>query len=118
MDILNNREIAIALWLILVATYICSAKRMKEVRLALKELAFVFQSRPLMIVFSSASVYTVAMVYLLLDWGLWSIDQLKNTVFWFFSVGLLSIYNLEKIKTDPHFFKNSVIGNLRLLAIL
>ena len=31
---------------------------------------------------------------------------------------MLSIYNLDKIKTDPHFFKHSVIGNLRLLAIL
>ncbi|MCU1753828.1 hypothetical protein [Pseudomonas helleri] len=118
MDILNNREIAITLWLILAATYICSAKRMREVRLAFKKLAFVFQSRPLMIVFSLAAVYTTAMVGLLLDWELWSIDQLKNTIFWFFSVGLLSIYNLEKIKTDPHFFKKSVIGNLRLLAIL
>lgn len=118
MDILNNREIAIALWLTLAATYIYSAKRMREVRSAFKRLAFVFQSRPLMIVFSLAAVYSVAMVYLLLDWELWNIEQLKNTVFWFFSVGLLSIYNLDKIKTDPHFFKNSVIGNLRLLAIL
>lgn len=118
MDILNNREIAIVLWLILAVAYICSAKRMREVRLAFKNLAFVFQSRRLMMVFSLASVYTVAMVYILLDWDLWNADQLKNTVFWFFSVGLLSIYNLEKIKVDPHFFKNSVIGNLRLLAIL
>ncbi|SQF99003.1 Uncharacterised protein [Paucimonas lemoignei] len=118
MDILNNREIAIALWLILAATYIYSAERMREVRSAFKKLVFLFQSRTLMIVFSLAAVYTVAMVYLLLDWELWNIDQLKNTVFWFFSVGLLSIYNLDKIKIDPHFFKNSVIGNLRVLAIL
>jgi len=118
MDILNNREIAIALWLIVAATYIYSSKRMSEVRSAFKKLAFVFQSRPLMIVFSLAAVYTSSLVYLLLDWELWNIDQLKNTVFWFFSVGLLSICNLDKIKTDPHFFKNSVIGNLRLLAIL
>jgi len=118
MDILNNREIAIALWLILAATYIYSAKRMREIRSAFKELAFVFQSRPVVIAFSIAALYTVAMVYLLSGWELWNIDQLKNTVFWFFSVGLLSIYNLEKIKTDSHFFKNSVIGNLRLLAIL
>lgn len=118
MEILNNREIAIALWLILAVTYIYSAKKMREVRSAFKKLTFVFKSRTLMIVFSLAAVYTIAMVYLLLDWDLWSIEQLKNTIFWFFSVGLLSIYNLDKIKTDPHFFKNSVIGNLRLLAIL
>ncbi len=118
MDILNNREIAIALWLILAATYIYSAQKMREVRSAFKKLAFAFQPRPLVIVFSLAAAYTVAMVYLLLDWELWNIDQLKNTVFWFFSVGLVSIYNLEKIKTDPHFFKNSAIDNLRLLAIL
>ncbi|MBS4078286.1 hypothetical protein [Pseudomonas rustica] len=118
MDILNTREISIALWLILAATYIYSAKRMREVRSAFRKLTFAFHSRPLMIVFSLAAVYTVAMVYLLFDWGLWNIDQMKNTVFWFFSVGMLSIYNLDKIRTDPHFFKNSVIGNLRLLAIL
>jgi len=118
MDILNNREIAIALWLILAATYIYAAKGMREVRSAFKELAFVFQSRPLMIVFTLAAAYTAAMVYLLLDWELWNTDQLKNTVFWFFSVGLLTIYRLDKIKIDPHFLKNSLIGNLRVLAIL
>lgn len=118
MDILNNREIAIALWLIIAATYICFAKKMIEVRAAFKNFAFVFQSRPLVVVFSWAVAYTALMVYLLSEWELWNIDQLKNTVFWFFSVGLLSIYNLEKIKVDPHFFKNSLIENLRLLAIL
>lgn len=118
MDVLNNREIAIALWLIVAATYIYFAKRMIEVRTVFKKLTFVFQSRPLVIVFSSAAAYTAVIVYLLAEWELWNIDQLKNTVFWFFSVGLLSIYNLEKTKTDTKFLKNSLVGNLKLLAIL
>jgi hypothetical protein len=118
MDVLNNREIAIAIWLIVIAAYICFSEKMIEVRVALKNLAFVFRSRPLLIIFSAAVMYAFFMVYLLLVLDIWNIDQLKNTVFWFFSVGLLSVYNLEKIKADPNFFKNSVIGNVKLLAIL
>jgi len=118
MEILNNREVAIALWLIIIASYIFFSKKMIEVRAAFKKLAFVFRSGPITIVFLSAVVYTAAMVYLLSEWNLWNIDQFKNTVFWFFSVGILSIYNLDKIKVDPDFFKSALIGNLKLLAIL
>ena len=118
MEILNSREIAIGLWLIVIALYIFFSKKMVEVRAAFKQLTFVFRSRPLIMVFFAAILYTAVMVYILSEWDLWNIDQLKNTVFWFFSVGLLSIYNLEKVKVDPDFLKNALIGNLKLLAIL
>ena len=34
------------------------------------------------------------------------------------SVGFMSLFKIESIKTDKSFFKNSVIDNLKLLAIL
>ena len=83
MEILNSREIAIGLWLIVIALYIFFSKKMVEVRAAFKQLTFVFRSRPLIMVFFSAILYTAVMGYILSEWDLWNIDQLKNTVFWF-----------------------------------
>ena len=51
MEILNSREIAIGLWLIVIALYIFFSKKMVEVRAAFKQLTFVFRFRPLIMVF-------------------------------------------------------------------
>lgn len=62
--------------------------------------------------------YMVPFIYWLSKLNLWNAEQLKNTVFWCASVGLMSLFKLEQIKKDKSFFKHSVIDNLKLLAIL
>lgn len=60
----------------------------------------------------------VPFIYWLSKLNLWNAEQLKNTVFWSASVGLMSLFKLEQIKKDKSFFKHSVLDNLKLLAIL
>ena len=118
MDILNNREIAIALWLLAISIYIFSSSKMAEVRNALKGVMAALFVRQIMSVLCLMVAYMAIVIYWLSDLGLWNFEQLKNTVFWCVSVGFISLFKLEKIKKDKHFFKHSVIDNLKLLAIL
>jgi hypothetical protein len=118
VDILNNREIAIALWLLVISVYIYSSSRMAEVRTAFRSVLSAFFVRQIMSVLCLMVAYMVIVVYWLAELDLWNLEQLKNTIFWCVSVGFMSLFKLESINKDTSFFKHSVIDNLKLLAIL
>ena len=118
MDILNNREIAIALWLLALVIYMFSSSKMAEVRKAFRNLVSAFFAKKIMIVLGLMTAYMAVVVYGLSEVDLWNVDQIKNTIFWCTSVGFMSLFKLESIKKDKSFFKHSVIDNLKLLAII
>jgi hypothetical protein len=63
-------------------------------------------------------VYTLCEVLLLIKLGLWDFSQIKNTLVWFFSVGFLSLFQMNAIKSDGKYFKRIVFDNLKLIAII
>lgn len=117
MDIFNTREIAIALWLILIFVYIFLSSRMADARRAIKNVFSAFFVKRIVSVLVLMFVYMAFVIYCIFELGLWNIDQLKNTIFWFASVGFMSLFKIEKIKQNNSFFKYAVIDNLKLLAI-
>jgi hypothetical protein len=118
VDILNSREIAIALWMLAISIYIFSSSKMAEVRTAFKGVLSAFFARQIISVLCLMVAYMALVIYWLSELNLWNAEQLKNTVFWCASVGFMSLFKLEQIKKDKSFFKQSVIDNLKLLAIL
>lgn len=64
------------------------------------------------------TIYITAIVFALYKIGLWEFHQLKNTIIWALSVGALSLFKINSIKENPHFFRNSVLDNLKLIAII
>ena len=118
MDILNNREIAIALWLLAFSVYIFSSSKMADVRNAFKGVLAALFVRQIISVTCLMIAYMAIVIYWLSVLELWNFEQLKNTVFWCISFGFMSLLKLEEIKKDRLFFKHSVLDNLKLLAIL
>lgn len=118
MSILNNREIAITLWLLAISIYLFFSPKMVEVRNSFKSLISAFFVKQIQIVLGLMVAYITAVIYYLSEVDLWNIEQLKNTIFWCVSVGFMSLLKLESIKKDKSFFKHSVIDNLKLLTIL
>ncbi|WP_323176055.1 hypothetical protein [Pantoea ananatis] len=117
MDILNNREIAIALWLLAFSVYIFSSSKMSEVRNAFKDVLAALFVRKIMCILFLMVAYMAIVIHWLYALDLWNFEQLKNTVFWGVSVGFMSLFKLEKIRKDS-FFKHTVLGHLKLLAII
>ena len=118
VDILNNREIAIALWLLAISFYIFSSSKMAEVRTSFKGVLSAFFARKIITVLCLMLFYMATVICWLSELDLWNAEQLKNTVFWCVSVGFMSLFKLEQIKKDKNFFKHSVVDSLKLLAIL
>lgn len=118
MDILNNREIAVALWILVILVYVFSSSKMAAVRNAFKGVLAALFIRKIMLVLCLMVAYMAIIIYWLSALELWNFEQLKNTVFWCISVGFMSLFKLEEIKKDKLFFRHSVLDNLKLLAIL
>ena len=118
MDIFNSREIAIVWWLLVISFYIFLSPKMAAVRTSFKHLISAFFVRQIMSVLVWMIVYVAFVIYFLDKIGLWNTGQIKNTVFWYMSFGITSLFKIESIKKDKNFFKHSIIDSLKLLAIL
>jgi hypothetical protein len=62
--------------------------------------------------------YIYGIVSLLYKFNIWDFGQLKNTIFWGASFGFVSLMKVTKITNDNSYFKQSVLDNIKLLAIL
>jgi hypothetical protein len=118
VDFLNNREIAIALWVVAIAIYIFSSSKMRDVRKSFRNLLSAFFARQIISVLILMTIYMGVVVYWMFEADLWNSGQIKNTIFWAVAVGFMSFFKLESIKKDKSFFKHSVIDNLKILAII
>lgn len=118
VDIFNNREIAIGFWLLAISIYVFLSPKMVKVRSSFRLLLSMLFVKQILSVFSLIVLYMAFVIYFLSEIDLWNAEQIKNTIFWCVSVGFMSLFKIESIKTDKSFFKNSVIDNLKLLAIL
>jgi len=118
VDFLNNREIAIALWLVAIAIYIFSSSKMRDVRKSFRNLLSALFARQIISVLILMTIYMGVVVYWMFEADLWNSGQIKNTIFWVVAVGFMSFFKLESIKKDKSFFKHSVIDNLKVLAII
>ncbi|WP_421188110.1 hypothetical protein [Aeromonas sanarellii] len=117
MEILNNRECAVIFWLAVLSLYIFTSSKVAGVRGSfINSLSTSFVKKIIIVLFYMFC-YVGVVVYWLAELDLWNAEQLKNTIFWCASVGCMSLFKLESIKKDKHFFKRSVIDNLKLLAV-
>jgi hypothetical protein len=91
---------------------------MKKVRKSFKQVLKAFFVKAIITTLALMIIYITIVVFGLFKIGLWESHQLKNTIIWAVSVGALSLFKINSIKKDPHFFKNSVLDNLKLVAIV
>ncbi len=118
MDSLNNREIAVALWIIVAIICIFSSSKWESVRSSVSGLLSAFFVKQIISVQIIMLGYVGLEVFLLHRAGLWNVGQIKNTIFWVCSVGLLSIFKLESIKRDKNYFRNLALSSLKVHAIV
>jgi len=118
MDVLNNREWAILIWLIALLMYVVFMPKMEPVRhSALKTLKcfFVWKIQALLLL---ALFYVSLVVYFLHEMSLWHIGQLKNTLIWFIAVAFLSFFDLDKYKKNSGLFKRTILDSIKLITLV
>lgn len=118
MDVLNNREWATIIWLLLVISYLAFSPKMKNVRSSFGEFVRVTFAKVLVRFYCISLCYVTAVLYFLHSIGFWHSHQLKNTIVWFFTVGLYSSFQVEKIKQDRNYLKRLVLDSFKFIAVL
>lgn len=118
MDVLNNREIAVAVWLLVIFVYIILSPQMAESKKTFKNVLSSFFVTKIMLVICLICFYMIFVIYWLSRFGLWNYEQLKNTIFWCVSVAFMSLFKISQIKKDRNFIKNEIFAQLKILAII
>lgn len=113
MNIFNNREIALAICLLIAIIFIGSKQ---VVRASFHGALKAFLNRPIVIPFVLMSGYISLVVIGLQRLGFWDIGQLKNTIFWGLSYAATSMFRISKIENKEHYFRNSVKDQLKIIA--
>ena len=118
MGILNNREWALVIWIFVFVIFTLVSPKMGQVRKSFRKVLKAFFVKAIITTLALMIIYITIIILGLAKIGLWESHQLKNTIVWAISVGALSLFRIESAKNDPHFFKNSVLDNLKLIAII
>lgn len=66
----------------------------------------------ILILLVPATIYVFSLIYILRRLGFWDITLIKDTIFWFFGIGLIIFLNLNKAKGFEH-FKNIIKKTFR-----
>lgn len=114
-EIFNNREIALGAWLILIVVIFIFTKPAQEF---LKSVLPILFCRKFIIFYVLFLSYFCFATYLLYVIGFWTIDLLKDTVFWVVFVELpLFAKTIENAK-DGRFFIKLIKDNIALIVII
>lgn len=115
MDVFNNREIATFAWLLVFAVFVL---RSKDVRRSVAALLKQFASMKMLLPVLLLAGYLGGTVYLLHRVGLWNISLLKDTLFWFFSAGLLTMFKYVQARKGEIPVKKMLYDNLKFIVVL
>ena len=97
--IFNNREIALLFWVALIVLAMLLSKLRKSLVSIFKSLT----SKIFLIIFSLIGAYLYGIILLLQNLEIWQISNLKDVLFWLFSVGLILVFKINEAKSNAYF---------------
>ena len=117
MDIFNNREIAIGIWLFVVTLLALLSKSIRKIFLeSFPKFCKLFFSRWILIPLGLAAGYIVLVVFILQKIEFWNSGLLKNTILWCISVPAVLMFRI--LPQDENSFWNAIKDNFRVTVAL
>lgn len=111
--IFNNREIALILWLAVIVLAVLLSKLRKSLVPIVKILA----SKMFLIIFSLIGAYLFGIILLLKNLEVWQTSNLKDVLFWLFTVGLILVFKINDAKSNAY-FKGIFLSAIKWTIIL
>ncbi len=97
--IFNNREIALLLWISFVVLIVLFTKARKS----LVPIIQILTKKMFLIIFSLIGTYLFAIILVLKIFRVWEYANLKDVLFWLFSVGFILIFKINDAKGNTYF---------------
>lgn len=110
---LSTREIALLIWLCIAASFCLIHPTVRPSTLRLVKAS---SQRQIVVVITLLYVYLGFVVWGLSLAALWDWGQLKNTFIWSIAVGIASLFRINEIEDEPHFFRKWILGHLKVIA--
>lgn len=111
----NNREIASAIWILLLFIY-CMTKA--DARKAFYDLIKTFFSLKLYFIWVSMTIYVTAIIFLLKYLNYWDINLLKDTIFWFLFSSFYMVINSISLHKKENIFKKYMLDSLKFIVVI
>ncbi|MFT5727057.1 MAG: hypothetical protein ACI8PB_001189 [Desulforhopalus sp.] len=118
MVTLNNREIAIIIWVLLGLGYLAISPKLKNVRLAVPNLIKSTFAKPLVRLYFTILIYAIIEIVLLHYFGLWDFTQIKNTIIWFVAIAIFSSFQIYNIEDTKKYFLKVLWNACSIVAVL
>ena len=119
MDIFSTREIALAIWVAVLAVWaVTKGRKSPSFKGDIYNLVKAFLVKPILISLGLMTAYIGLLVYGLREASLWDISQLKSTIIWSVSVAAVSLFRINQIVADPRYFRNAVKDNLKVVVLV
>lgn len=95
----NNREIALLFWIALIVM----ALLLSKLRKSLVPIFKILTGKMFLIIFSLIGAYLYGIILLLQNLEVWQSSNLKDVLFWLFSVGLILVFKINEAKSNAYF---------------
>ncbi len=109
MQLLSTREIAFLIWGSIFLVWIFITPKLRK---SAYDVIKLFFSRPILISLAIMVSYVGILIYLLGTIGIYDSSQLKDTIIWTISVGVVSLMKITTISNDRNYFKDTIKDNL------
>lgn len=97
--IFNNREIALLLWIAVIVLAVLLSK----LRKSLVPIIQILTKRLFLIIFSLIGAYLFGIIILFKNLEVWQNSNLKDVLFWLFTVGLILVFKINDAKSNSYF---------------
>jgi hypothetical protein len=111
LTILDNREWATLIWLTILIVW---ASFNNQIRASFRSIIKALLAKRIIILLSLMASYVVLLVFGLSYLGLWDISQLKNTLIWSVTVGIVTMFSINRIQKEEHYFRKAALENLKI----
>lgn len=118
MEILNNREIAILIWIFIGLVYIAISPKQKKLRQHLPALFEASIAKPLIRLYACIMIYVSLEILVLYKFGLWELNQTKSTFIWLIVIAIFSCFHVFRAEDTPKFFLKVLWSGVSLVAVL
>jgi len=115
LETFSNREIAFSIWLSIIIVYLLSKN---NIRSSVIKFLKVFFGTKILEIYLAMTVYVLLLIAILSYTNIWHPSLLKETIFWYFGIAIILVFNANKIyKYEDHFIK-ILKDNLKFTVLL
>lgn len=115
MDVLNNREWAILLW---VSVFVAWASTQRDARSSFYGVVRAFAEPKILLPLGVMIGWIALEIWLGSQLGIWRTNLAKDAIIWFVATGLILYFNSADASTDPHFFRRNARAVVLPAALL